>query len=568
MKNWPAWVSNSPQTEPGLIVRTTALTLAVGAAFFCACDDRPVSKGRASWSDRTTEWGLRFRHETGARGRFDLPEIMGGGVALFDADADGDADLYLTNGNRDPATGAIAPGGPRNGFFRNEGGRFVDTTDESMLGDSGYGMGVAVGDTDNDGDLDVYVANLGADRLYTNDGRGVFTEATATAGLGLGGWSSSAVFLDYDGDGWLDLFVTRYVTYFAEKRCTDAAGRDDYCGPSVFAPQADRLYRNRGDGTFEDVSESSGISRSIGRGLGVVAFDANGDRRIDLYVANDGDANHLWTQQPDGRFVDEALLLGVAYNQAGETEAGMGVLAEDLDGDGTYDLFVTHLSEESNTLYRRAGATFRDLSGASGLAAESLPYTGFGSAAIDLDLDGALDLIVANGRVSGGFETGGASPWDRFAESNQVFLNLGDGRFAELPWESGGISRGIAVADLDGDGDDDWVVANLEGSPEVWINDSEQRSHWLAVRALLAQPRRDALGATAVVVLDGQRLVRRIDRGGGYLSSREALARFGLGSRTDIGPVKIVWPDGVEEDFAIPGVDRVVELTRGEGTRP
>jgi len=539
----------------------------VSAVCFCACGSEEKERAETAWSLRSPEWDVRFRHETGARGRFHLPEIMGGGVALFDADADGDVDLYLTNGNLDPETGAVDPTGPRNAFFRNEGGRFVDATDESGLGDRSYGMGVAVGDVDNDGDLDVYVANFGPDRFFANHD-GVFSDATARSGLGLDGWSSSATFVDYDRDGWLDLFVTRYVNYQGGKRCTDAAGRDDYCGPSMFAPQPDRLFRNRGDGTFADVSDASGIGRGIGRGLGVVAFDANGDRKTDLYVANDGDANHLWIQLDDGRFVDEALLRGVAYNQAGEAEAGMGVLAEDFDADGAWDLFVTHLTKETNTLYRHAGATYRDLGEESGLAAESLPFTGFGSAAIDLDLDGRLDLIVANGRVSGGFDTGAGSSRERFVEPNQLFHNLGGGRFSPLPWNSTGISRGIATADLDGDGDDDWVVANLEGFPEVWINESPLQGHWLAVRARLPEANRDADGAVAILEVDGRRVVRRIDRGGGYLSSKDAVARFGLGSTTGTVRLTIVWPDGTEEVFDVPGVDRVIEVARGSGVRP
>jgi hypothetical protein len=426
-------------------------------------------------------------------------------------------------------------------------------------------MGVAIGDVDNDGDLDVYVTNFGPDRFYANHG-GVFSDATAASRLDLDGWSSSATFVDYDGDGWLDLFVARYVAYQGGKRCTDAAGRADYCGPSMFAPQSDRLFRNLGDGTFEDVSAASGIGRGIGRALGVVAFDANDDRRTDFYVANDGDANHLWIQQADGSFIDEALLRGVAYNQAGDAEAGMGVLAEDLDADGALDLFVTHLSAETNTLYRHAGATYRDLSGESGLAAESLPFTGFGSAAIDLDLDGALDLIVANGRVSGGFETG--SSRQRFVEPNQLFRNLGDGRFSPHPWISAGISRGVATADLDGDGDDDWVVANLDESPEVWINESPQQGHWLAVRARLPEANRDAEGALAILEVDGRRALRRIDRGGGYLSSRDAVARFGLGATPKRLRLTIIWPDGSEEFFEVQGIDRVLDVTQGSGVRP
>jgi len=544
----------------------TALTLVAGAVSFCGCvgEQEPPT---LEWARAAPEWVVDFQHETGAAGRFHLPEIMGGGAALFDADADGDVDLYLTNGNLDSETGTPSTAGPRNAFFRNEAGRFVDATEETGLGDPGYGMGLAVGDADNDGDLDVYVANYGQDRFYTNQD-GVFTDQTQRSGLGLDGWSSSATFLDFDGDGWLDLFVARYVAYVGGKRCTDAAGRDDYCGPAVFAPQPDRLFHNRGDGTFQDVSEVSGIGRGIGRALGVVAFDANGDRKIDLYVANDGDANHLWVQQADGRFVDEALLRGVAYNLAGETEAGMGVLAEDLDADGGWDLFVTHLSSETNTYYRHAGATYRDLSGPSGLAGESIPFTGFGTAAVDLDLDGALDLIVANGRVSGGFDTEAGSSRQRFVEPNHLFRNLGGGRFSPLSWHSAGISRGVATADIDNDGDDDWVVANLEGPAEVWINESPQQGHWLAVRAHLPQAHREADGAVVILEGDGRRTVRRIDRGGGYLSSSDAVARFGLGSDTGAMRLTVIWPDGSEEVFDVPGIDRVLQVSRGAGARP
>ncbi len=560
MKNWPAKVSTRDHGGFDLNVRSTALALAVSAVSFCA---DPPNDG--SWVRTAPEWQVSFVHVTGAAGEFHLPEIMGGGVALFDADADGDADLYLTNGHHDPATGAADPAGPANAFFRNEGARFVEASAESGLDDRGYGMGVAVGDADNDGDLDVYVANFGPDRFYTNDG-GVFLDSTLRSGLGLDGWSSSATFLDYDRDGWLDLFVTRYVDYRPTKRCTDSAGRADYCGPSVFAPQTDRLYRNRGDGTFEDVTDASGIGRGIGRGLGVVAFDVDGDRWVDLYVVNDGDANHLWVQQAGGRFADEALLRGVAYNQAGDAEAGMGVLAEDLDADGATDLFVTHLAAETNTLYRHDGATYRDLTGASGLATESLPFTGFGTAAVDLELDGTQDLIVVNGRVSGGFDRGPSRR--RFVEPNQLFLNSGTGRFVPLEWDSAGISRGLATADLDRDGDDDWVVANLEAPPEVWINDSPRRGHWLAVRPRMGEPLRDADGAWVILEVDGRRVVRRIDRGGSYLSSRDAVARFGLAETTDSLRLTILWPDGTEETFAVPGIDRVLEVVRGAGAQP
>ena len=246
----------------------------------------------------------------------------------------------------------------------------------------------------------------------------------------------------------------------------------------------------------------------------------------------------------------------------------MGVLAGELDDDGAWDMFVTHVAKETNAIYRDAGAIYRDHSGESGLAAESLAFTGFGTAAIDLDLDGGLDLIVANGRVSGGFDAGVGSSRERFVEPNQLFHNLAGGRFTPLPWVSTWISRGIAIADLDGDGDDDWVVTNLEGSPEVWINEAPLQGHWLAVRARLPEANRDADGAVVILEIDGRRAMRRIDRGGGYLSRRDAVARFGLGSTTGAARLTIVWPDGAEEVFDVPGVDRVLEVTRGSGVRP
>jgi hypothetical protein len=552
-------VRTSFLTEFDLTVKKATLLLVMGVAFFVSCTGNSgSSEGAAAadeWADRTREWGLDFVHETGGRGDFHLAEIMGGGVALFDADGDGDQDLLLANGNLDPAGGEARGDGPRNAFYRNDDGSFVEATKSSGLGDPGYGMGLAIGDVDNDDDLDVYVANFGLDRLYLNDGRGVFTDATSTAGLSVGGWSASSTFLDYDGDGWLDLFVTGYVRYQPGKRCTDAAGRDDYCGPSVFAPQPDTLLHNRGDGTFTDVTVASGISRGIGRGLGVVTFDANGDHRPDIYVANDGDPNHLWIQREDGRFVDEALLHGLAYNLAGETEAGMGVLAEDLDGDGELDLFVTHLTEESNTLYVRGETAFSDRSAESGLGAGSMPFTGFGVAAIDLELDGDLDLVVVNGRVSGGFDGhDGGSDWERFSEPNSVFRNLGGGRFEAVTWPSRGISRGIAVADLDGDGDEDWVVTNLQAPAQLWINEAAAPGHWLAVAAP---------GETgAVVLLDagGRRRIRRIDPAGSYLSSGEPVARFGLGDITAVDGLWIRRADGTEQQISVDGVDRIVSV--------
>ncbi|MEE8166366.1 MAG: VCBS repeat-containing protein, partial [Myxococcota bacterium] len=318
-----------------------------------AAADPPDPPDPNAWLvDVTATTGVDFIHTTGGTGELYLPEIMGGGVAVFDADGDDRLDLYFTNQNGllpklEPSTTDV------NRLYRQmPDGRFEDITEASGLGDGGYGMGVAIGDVDNDGDLDVYVSNYGADRLYLNDGGGVFEDATERSGIIIDGLSASCAFFDYDRDGDLDLYVAEYVLWDETQRCTSRSGQRTYCGPLSFRAARDHLLRNEGGGRFVDVSEESGIARVFAAGLGVVIEDFDHDGWPDLSVANDGYANNLWLNQRNGRFVDDALMLGAAYNDMGQPEAGMGVLAEDLDRDGRVDLFVTHLDEETNTLYR------------------------------------------------------------------------------------------------------------------------------------------------------------------------------------------------------------------------
>jgi len=313
-----------------------------------------------------SESGVTFRHETNAAGELHLPEIMGSGLAVTDLDGDGRLDLYLVSGTE-------------NRFYHQlEDGSFEDRTAASGLGDEGYGMGIAVGDVDNDGDEDVYVANLGGDRLYVNEGDGSFRDETGTAGIEVDDWSSSAAFLDFDRDGFLDLFVVRYVTYDPNNKCYDKAGRHEYCGPTAFPGVHDVLLRNRGDGTFEDVSSRAGMQDIAHAGLGIAVRDFDGDGWIDVYVANDADPNELWLNRRDGTFSEEALLLGASLNARGQPEAGMGVLAEDLDGDLAVDLFMTHLGNESNTFYRNLGGSngFADTTASVSLGTTSTLFTG------------------------------------------------------------------------------------------------------------------------------------------------------------------------------------------------
>ncbi|MFQ5592155.1 MAG: FG-GAP repeat domain-containing protein, partial [Phycisphaerae bacterium] len=352
--------------------RALAALAILTATMVSACNDRARthekedqvdSKARTTrggtagqyFTDITRQVGLDFVHDNGADGNLDLPEIIVSGVALFDFDNDADLDIYFTNGNHNLRTGEVSDG-PTNRLYRQEpDGRFTDVTARSGLGDCGYGAGVAVGDIDNDGYADVYVTNIGHDQLYRNRGDGTFENITKSAGIRVDGFSSSAAFLDYDRDGYLDLYIARYVQW-SPKDCYSDKGTPDYCGPLAFPPARDVLLHNTGDGAFRDVTEHAGISSaSAAAGLGVVCEDFNDDGWIDIYVANDAYANNLWVNQHDGRFVDDALVLGAAYNMHGMPEAGMGVVAADFDGDEDYDLFMTHLARETNTLYRNEG---------------------------------------------------------------------------------------------------------------------------------------------------------------------------------------------------------------------
>lgn len=562
------------------------LAVVVGFATGCRKDDADdvqamdAGSRTAPWFvDITAEAGLDFVHETGATGELHMPEVIGAGAALWDFDNDGDLDIYLTNAAFGLGS-ADRNGEPRNRLYRQEpDGRFVDVTASSGLGDTGYGMGVAVGDINNDGHLDIYLCNYGPDRLYRNRGDGTFEDITVAAGIDVNGWSCSASLFDYDRDGFLDLYVTQYVEYDAATKCSDFAGRRDYCGPNSFYGVPDVLLRNNGDGTFTDVSEEAGIASIAAPGLGVICADLNGDDWPDVYVANDGKANQLWINQGGRGFLDEAVMMGVALNGQGMGEAGMGVVVADFDGDADFDLFISHLGvprAETNTFYRNLGGTtgFEDATAECGLGASSVAYTGFGTAGFDADLDGDIDLFVANGAVMRrpvlpGSEV--APPWDRYAEPNLFYLNDGTGRF-ELQVVSAGpvctrveITRALATGDIDSDGDVDLLMSNIQGPARLYRNEMPRQGHWLIVRALDPRLRRDAIGASVTVHLEGRQILRMITGGSSYLSSSDLRAHFGLGRANKINRIVVRWPDGLREEFQVGEVDRILELVRGTG---
>ncbi len=525
--------------------------------------------------------GLTFTHSNGMTGEFYFPEIVGAGGALLDYDNDGDLDVYLVQ------SGPIGPDvrnqdlGQADRLFRNqlvETGRlrFSDVTEASGIRAFGYGMGAAAADVDNDGWVDIYVTNFGPNQLWRNRGDGTFEDVTARSGTGEPGWGTSAAFFDYDRDGWLDLFVTNYVEFDFNRnwKCYAPTSARDYCGPSSFDPAPDHLFRNQGDGTFKEVTVEAGLGGEYGPGLGVVAADFNLDGWLDLYVANDGAANQLWINQQNGRFVNQALLAGAAFNRMGKAEAGMGVDAADFDGDGDEDLFVTHLNQETNTLYLNDGqGFFEDRSVESKLALPSFSYTGFGTSWFDFDNDGWLDILAVNGAVRLVEEPAPGDPFP-FAQPNQLFRHSGDGTYVDVTAEAGPafelveVSRGAAFGDLDNDGDKDVLITNDNGPVRLLENCGGNRNRWLGVR-LLAQQGRDALGARMHLELeDGRTFWRRIRTDGSYCSANDPRVIFGLGPGGVPKRLRVYWLSGQVEEWTGLEWGRYHVLRQGTGSPP
>jgi hypothetical protein len=499
--------------------------------------------------------GIDFRHVSGAAGAFLLPEIMGGGGGFLDYDGDGFLDMYLVQSGRlgqpDPALG--------NRLLRNDGrGSFVDVTARAGVGDAGYGMGCAAGDYDNDGDVDLYVTNVGPNVLYRNRGDGTFADATAEAGVGDAGWSTSAAFVDYDADGDLDLFVVNYVAWaeepaFTEKRCFATTGARDYCSPQSYgASSFDTLYRNEGGGRFQDVSALAGLRSKRGTGLGVATADLDGDGRIDLYVSNDQMPSFAWINRGDGRFDERGVALGVAVDETGKSQAGMGVVAADVDDDGDLDLWKVHLYRESHVLYLNEGDYFDDVTTRRGLAAPTRPFTGFGTALFDYDLDGRLDAFVANGRVQYVPEPTEAE--DPYAERNQLLRQGEDGRFTDVSDTLGPAlrlvdnSRAAAFGDHDNDGDVDVLVVNRDGPTRLLRNDTLRLGGSLTLR-IVERSGRDAHGARVSVRVGDRTRTFLVQPAYGYCATHDPRVHVGLGARDRVEHVDVRWVDGTESRY-------------------
>jgi enediyne biosynthesis protein E4 len=565
----------------------TALLVAATAALVSAACGQPrtapsaAPEASAWFEDHAVDAGLTFQHVNGMSGRLYMTEILAPGVALFDMDNDGDLDVYVPQGY--PLGGAATTS--RGRLYRNDLApgkplHFTDVTGASGIVTTGYGMGVATGDFDNDGFVDLYLTGFGSSQLFHNNGDGTFTDVTKSSGTGITGWTVPATFFDYDRDGWLDLYVGSYLQYSldASTKCFSPSGALDYCTPNTYKPLPGRLFHNNRDGTFTDVTARSRIASEFGPALGVTAADFNGDGWIDLYVANDSQPNQLWINQHDGTFKNTGLAAGVALTAEGKAEASMGVDAGDFDNDGDEDIFVTEQTGEGHNLYVNDGhGGFEDQSARSGLASASLAFTGFGTAWFDFDNDGWLDLFTANGSIEAQkARLGEIFPYD---ERSLLFRNRGNGHLEDASslvqaLQQRGVGRGAAFGDIDNDGDVDIVVSNINGPARLLVNNVGNKHHWIGLRLVgcpsaPCRKERDMLGTKVQIVRqNGPALWRRARADGSYASANDPRVVVGLGESTELPTVRVFWPNGAMEEFPRVAIDRWTVIKQAERRTP
>ncbi len=544
----------------------------------CRTDTAARVNPSAEWfEDVTDRSGLHYAPGAVQADPWFMPAMMAGGAAVLDFDNDGLLDIFLTPGGEQGAGSASKL------YHQKAGGTFEDVTRAAGVEIFGYGQGVAVGDVNNDGWPDLFVTGFRSIWLFQNNGNSTFRDITQESGIDNPLWGTSAAFVDYDRDGWLDLVVVNYVQYNSSKTCSGNGGQRDFCGPSAFDASVSRLFRNcghSGDGesrkvTFADVSVTAGLAGAAGPGLGAVCVDFDGDRWPDIFIANDGQPNHLWMNQKDGTFKEEAVLRGAAYNGMGVAEANMGVALGDINDDGLFDLFVTHLSDETHRLWLQIQrGHFQDRTAQVGLSGGGRS-TGFGTLFADFDHDGFEDLVLANGYVKRPSEIPPASTaesfWTVYQERNSLYRNNGRGEFTNVSQanpafsEPSGVHRVLVVADFDNDGAPDLLVTRLDGPARLYRNIVPQRGHWVMVRAIDPVLKRDAYGAELTVRASGRHWTRWMNPGYSFASSHDPRAHVGLGHADRVDEFHVIWPDGQEEHFAGTPADCVVTLRKGSG---
>ena len=506
---------------------------------------------------------LPFQHTDGASGEKYFLEPLGSGVALFDYDNDNDLDLYFVNGNS--LQSSDTNNSHRNRLFRNDDTDFVDITDLAGVGDTGYGLGCCVGDYNNDGVIDLYVANFGANVLYQNKGDGTFTDVARQAKVDGNQLSSSCAFADYDNDGDLDLYTVNYVQFNLEEnpKCT-YQGVSTYCTPEALPGQSDSFFRNNGDGTFSDITQSAGLFAPTGKGLGVVWGDYDNDGDPDIFVANDTTPNFLYQNNGKGTFQNIALFAGVALSMEGRPYSGMGTNFGDFDNDGDLDIVVTNFQDQTNSLYQNEqNAFFNEVSFSTGIGEKSLPYLAWGVDFVDLNNDGWQDLFIANGHLDHNISD--IDPIGTYAQRNQVFINQKGRAFIDRSaamLEQQQVSRGSAFGDLDNDGDIDIVVSNLNDHPVILWNVTEHTSNWFILKLVGTSDNHSAIGTRVKIKIEQQIQIREVKSGSGYLSQNDLRLHFGLGQAKQIDQLEIRWPNGTTQQLnRVPG-NQILTVTQ------
>jgi len=547
--------------------------LTIMGLIHAAASAAPPDECRIRLHDVTARSGVAFRHTHGGSGERYIVEAVAAGLALFDYDQDGLIDVYFLNGA--PLKGTVVDAPPRNALYRNNGDwTFTDVTANAGVGDQGFGLGVTVGDYDNDGDPDLYVNNFGPNVLYANNGDGTFTDITVQADVANGDKvGAGACFLDMDLDGDLDLYAANYVHFTYETHVPKTVdGYAWHVGPRAYPPVPDTLYRNNGEGTFTDVSGSSGIDSVAGTGMGAVCGDFDDDGDPDIFVCNDVKGNFLFQNDGSGRFRETGLLAGVSYNLYGRENGSMGVDCGDYDNDGRLDLFMTDYQGEMPVLYHNLGdGFFEDATLATGAGRAAAPHVNWGTGLVDFDSDGDRDIFIACGHTDENAERRDDST--SYRVRNILLANTGHGKFLDVsklcgdgltPVES---SRGAGFDDLDNDGDIDVVVLNAQSRPSILRNDSPAANHWLQIRLRGNKANRDAVGARVTVVAGDSTQVAEVHAGRSYQSHYGSRLHFGLGSCDRIGRIEVRWPGSGLTVLKDVEADRIVTLTEG-ATRP
>ena len=524
--------------------------------------------------DVTDASGIDFRHVHGGSGEMYFIETNGSGCGFFDYDLDGDLDLYLVQAGALP--GFEAEGPLTNILYRNDGGlHFTDVTDAAGVGDAGYGMGCVMPDIDGDGDQDLFVFNWGENVMYRNDGDGTFTDVTRAAGLQDAGYGGTASFADFDADGDLDLFLGNYVTFRIDehKPCVHPPLERSYCHPDVYPAQPDRFYRNEGNGRFTEVSREVGITRIDGKALGAVISDVDGDGDLDLFVANDSSPNHLYRNDSTPgrlRFTDISDAANISYDQAGRTQGSMGVDFGDIDNDLDFDLIVTNFMWETNALYVNDGTgMFEDECMRRGIGQVSYLDFGWGTRFFDFDHDGDQDLLVVNGHLHGLVHIYDEA--QQYEQPARLFFNDGQGRFENSTRQAGSffaeklVARGLALADLDDDGDLDAFITTNNHSVHLLECQGATANHWVGFELHGAGANPDAIGAHLLIQAGGRSQVQEVRGATSFASMNDLRVLFGLGDAAQVEFLEVRWPDGLVERFAVESTDRYHHLEQGEG---